>query len=105
VPPNTLGKGNSKGAHVGFFVEGRYRRHSAKREPLSSVTLALGKVSVIATWCRDGNFSLPRTRWHSSKSLSGARQKVFGKEVVADLQLTETFLPSVTLGKDFAECF
>jgi hypothetical protein len=85
VPPNTLGKGNSKGAHVGFFVEGQYRRHSVKRDPLSSVTLALGKVSVIATWRHDNNFSLARTRWHLSKSLSGARQKVLGKEVVADV--------------------
>jgi hypothetical protein len=28
-----------------------------------------------------------------------------GKEVVADVQFTETSLPSVTLRKEFAECF
>jgi hypothetical protein len=28
-----------------------------------------------------------------------------GKEVVADVQFIETSLPSVTLGKDFTECF
>jgi hypothetical protein len=33
------------------------------------------------------------------------KQKVLNKEVVADLQLTETSLPSVTLGKDIVECF
>jgi hypothetical protein len=27
-----------------------------------------------------------------------------GKEAVADVQFTERFLPSVTLGKAFAEC-
>jgi hypothetical protein len=28
-----------------------------------------------------------------------------GKEVVADIQFAERFLPNVTLGKVFAECF
>jgi hypothetical protein len=77
-----------------FFAKGRYRRHSAKRESLPSVTTALGKVSVTVTWRRDDNFSLP-----------SAWQKVLGKEAVADVQFTETSLPSVTLGKDFVECF
>jgi hypothetical protein len=36
--------------------------------------------------------------------LPSARQKVLGKEVVADVQLAERSLPSVTLGKAFAEC-
>jgi hypothetical protein len=31
--------------------------------------------------------------------------KVLGKEAVADVQFTELSLPSVTLGKAFAECF
>ena len=65
----------------------------------------LDKDSIIVTWRRDNDFSLPSTRRHSAKSLSSARQKVLGKEVVADVQLTETTLPRVTLGKEFAECF
>jgi hypothetical protein len=36
--------------------------------------------------------------------VSSARQKVLGKEVVVDVHFTETSLPSVTLGKAFAEC-
>jgi hypothetical protein len=54
---------------------------------------ALGKGSVTVTWRRDGDFSLP-----------SARQKVLGKEAVADVQFAERSLPSVTLGKAFAEC-
>jgi hypothetical protein len=54
---------------------------------------ALGKGSVTVTWRRDGDFSLP-----------SARQKVLGKEVVANVQFAERSLPSVTLGKAFAEC-
>jgi hypothetical protein len=54
---------------------------------------ALGEGSVTVTWRRDGDFSLP-----------SARQKVLGKEAVADVQFAERSLPSVTLGKAFAEC-
>jgi hypothetical protein len=36
--------------------------------------------------------------------LPSARQKVLGKETVADVQFAERSLPSVTLGKAFAEC-
>jgi hypothetical protein len=36
--------------------------------------------------------------------LPNARQKVLGKDVVADVQFAERSLPSVTLGKAFAEC-
>jgi hypothetical protein len=54
---------------------------------------ALGKGSVTVTWRRDGDFSLP-----------SARQKVLGKEGVADVQFAERSLPSVTLDKGFAEC-
>jgi hypothetical protein len=64
----------------------------------------LGKGSVPVTWRRDGDFSLPSVKWHSANSLSSARQKVLGKEVVADVQFAERSLPSVTLGKAFAEC-
>jgi hypothetical protein len=47
---------------------------------------------------------LPSAKWHSAKSLPSARQKVLGKEDVADVQFAERSLPSVTLGKGFAEC-
>jgi hypothetical protein len=36
--------------------------------------------------------------------LPSAQQKVLGKEAVADVQFAERSLPSVTLGKGFAEC-
>jgi hypothetical protein len=65
---------------------------------------ALGKGSVTVTWRRDGDFSLPSAVWHSAKSLPSARQIVLGKEAVADVQFTERSLPSVILGKAFAEC-
>jgi hypothetical protein len=45
-----------------FFVECQYSGHSTKSEPLSSVTVALGKVSVAVTWRRDGDFALPSTK-------------------------------------------
>jgi hypothetical protein len=64
----------------------------------------LGKGSVTITWRRDGDFSLPSVKRHSANSLSSARQKVLGKEAVADVQFVERSLPSVTLGKAFAEC-
>jgi hypothetical protein len=47
---------------------------------------------------------LPSAKWHSAKTLPSARQKVLGKEAVADVQFAERSLPSVTLGKGFAEC-
>jgi hypothetical protein len=65
---------------------------------------ALGKGSVTVTWRRDGDFSLPSAKWHSTKSLPSARQKVLGKEAVADVQFVERSLPSVVLGKAFVEC-
>jgi hypothetical protein len=64
----------------------------------------LGKGSVTVTWRRDGDFSLPSAKWHSANSLPSARQKVLGKEVIADVQFVERSLSSVTLGKAFAEC-
>jgi hypothetical protein len=67
--------------------------------------MALGIVSVAVTWHRDGDFSLPSTKWHSTKTLSSARQKVLGKEAIADVQFTETSFSVVTLGKAFTECF
>jgi hypothetical protein len=37
--------------------------------------------------------------------LPGAREKVLGKKGFADALFAEPSLPSVTLGKAFAECF
>jgi hypothetical protein len=45
---------------------------------------------------------LPGTR---QTSLSSAREKVLGKKGFANALFTEPSLPSVTLGKAFAECF
>jgi hypothetical protein len=55
----------------------------------------LGKGSVTVTWRRDGDFSLPSVKWHSANSLPSARQKVLGKEAIADVQFVERSLPSV----------
>jgi hypothetical protein len=90
VPNRALGTGTSGGAHW----------TSLCRVPKKT----LGKGSVTVTWRRDGDFSLPSAKWHSAKSLPSARQKVLGKEAVADVQFAERSLPSVTLGKAFAEC-
>jgi hypothetical protein len=49
-------------------------------------------------------FSLPSVFWHSAKALPSARQKALGKDVFADEIAAECPLPSVTLGKAFAEC-
>jgi hypothetical protein len=42
--------------------------------------------------------------WHSVKLLPSARQKTLGKEVFADKFFAVYSLPSVALGKAFAEC-
>jgi hypothetical protein len=75
------------------IAEGHGSRHSAKFSLCRVSGEALGKGSVTVTWRRDGDFSLP-----------SARQKVLGKETVADVQFAERSLPSVTLGKGFTEC-
>jgi hypothetical protein len=86
------------------FAEGHDSRHSAKLASLPSAKQTLGKGSVTVTWRRDGDFSLPSGKRHSANSLPSARQKVLGKETAADVQFAERSLPSVTLGKAFAEC-
>jgi hypothetical protein len=53
----------------------------------------LGKDAVSVTHHRNNHLSLP-----------SAREKVLGKEGFADALFAETSLPSVTLGKAFAEC-
>jgi hypothetical protein len=64
----------------------------------------LGKAAVSVTRRRNGRFSLPSARWHSAK-LPSAREKALNKEGFADGLFVEPSLPSVTLGKAFAECF
>lgn len=61
-------------------------------------------VTVTVIWRRDGDFSLLSIRWYSVKLLSSARQKVIGKKVAANVWFVETFLPRLTLDKEFVEC-
>jgi hypothetical protein len=81
-------------------------RHSAKITSLPSVTRNTrqsrrlrhpGAVTAVI-FCR----VLSDTR---QRSLPSAREKALGKEGFADALFTEPSLPSVTLGKAFAECF
>jgi hypothetical protein len=105
VPTRALGTETGGGAHwtrlcrgpleqtlgkISFFAECQ-RRHSAK-----DLSPSLGAVTVTFL-CRVSN----GTR---QNSLPSARQKVLSKEAVADVQFAERSLPSVTLGKAFAEC-
>jgi hypothetical protein len=80
----TLGKDN-------FFAE-CHQGHSAKLPSPSS-----GAVTA-AFLCR----VLSGTR---QRSLPSAREKALSKEGFADALFAEPSLPSVTLGKAFAECF
>jgi hypothetical protein len=66
--------------------------------------LTLGKSAVSVNRRRNGRFSLPSAP-SRQRYLPSAREKVLGKEVFADALFTEPSLPSVTLGKAFAECF
>jgi hypothetical protein len=89
-----------KGAHGVLLYRGAVQKVLGKEGALPIVTVALGKVSVTVTvtWRHDGDFSLVRTKWHSAKYLSSARQKVLGKKAKADVQFIETVLatsPSV----------
>jgi hypothetical protein len=45
---------------------------------------------------------LPDTR---QTFLPSAREKVLGKEGFADVLFADPYLPSITIGKAFAECF
>jgi hypothetical protein len=42
---------------------------------------------------------------HSLKTFIECPIKVLDKKTVVDVQFTEIYLPRVTLGKQFAECF
>jgi hypothetical protein len=98
VSSRALGTGTGGGALWTSLCRGPHTRQNWAlcRVPQN----ALGKGSVTVTWPRDSYFSLPSTKWHSAKSLPSARQKVLGKEAVADVQFAERSLPSVA----FAEC-
>jgi hypothetical protein len=67
--------------------------------------LALGKVSVsrlvsvrVAFFCRG-------SQQHSENILPSVRRKTLGNVFFADIYFAVLTLPSVTLGKAFAECF
>jgi hypothetical protein len=104
---------------VGFFVECP-KWHSAKMDSLSSAAWkTLGKDNFFAE-CHQGHSAKPPspspgavTAAFLCRVLSGtrqrglpsAREKALGKEGFADALFAELSLPSVTLGKAFAECF
>jgi hypothetical protein len=105
VPTRALGTGIGGGAHWTRLCRGPLEQTLGKISLFAECQRkTLGKESVTVTWRRDGDFSLPSVKWHSANSLPSARQKVLGKEVVVDVQFAERSLPSVTLGKAFAEC-
>jgi hypothetical protein len=116
----TLGKEHRPGHRLRFFAEcyvagTRQRwilcrvlpvRHSAKITSLPSVTRDTRQSrrlrhpgAVTAAFLYR---VLSSTR---QRGLLSAREKALGKEGFADALFAEPFLPSVTLGKAFAECF
>jgi hypothetical protein len=110
----------------GLFAECQSTRHSAKKTPLPSayessrhrdwrwgpLDPSLPRASRANTRQRICHRHLAPWRWlffaechgHSANSLRSARQKILGKEAVVDVQFAERSLPSITLGKAFAEC-
>jgi hypothetical protein len=99
-----LGKETGKWAHWCSLcrVPGQ---HSTKAPFLLSVSKYTLQSICHVTCRRHGDFSLPSTRWHSAKTLSSAQHNALGKEIIADAQFTESYLPRVTVDKEFAECF
>jgi hypothetical protein len=63
----------------------------------------LDKGSITVTWRRDDDFFLPRNGWHLTKSLPSVRQKGPDKEIIVDVQFTDTSLPRIALGKEFTD--
>jgi hypothetical protein len=120
VPHRTLGKEPDMGTLPGGFFAECPTRHSAKMGFLSSAARkTLGKANIFAE-CHKGHSAKPPsplpgavTAAFLCRVLSGtrqiflpsAREKALGKEGFADALFTEPSLPSVTLGKAFAECF
>ena len=68
------------------------------------LTLTLGKAAVMVALAVTATFLCRVSDWHSAKPLPSARYNALGKEVFADKLFTKCPLPSVTLGKGFAEC-
>jgi hypothetical protein len=120
VPHRTLGKEPDMGTLPGGFFAECPTRHSAKMDFLpSAARKTLDKANFFAE-CHKGHSAKPpspspgavtaaflcrvlsRTR---QRALPSAREKALGKEGFADALFAEPSLPSVTLGKAFAECF
>jgi hypothetical protein len=120
VPHRTLGKEPDMGTlSSGLFAECP-KWHSAKMDSLpSAVWKTLGKDNFFAE-CLPGSTRQSRRLRHPvvtaaflcrvlsgtrQRGLPSAREKALGKEAFADSLFAESSLPSVTLGKAFAECF
>jgi hypothetical protein len=120
VPDLALGEEPDMGTLPdGFFTE-CLRWHSTKMDPLPSVAgQTLGKDNYSAE-CPQGHSAKPLSPSPGTvtaaflcrvlsgtrqTSLSSVREKTLGKEGFADALCVEPSLPSVTLGKGFAECF
>jgi hypothetical protein len=80
-------------------------QHSTKAPFLPSVSKYTLQSIYHVTCRRHGDFSLSSTRWHSVKTLSSAQHNALGKEIIVDVQFIESYLPRVTVDKEFAECF
>ena len=127
VSHRTLGKEPDMGTLPdGFFAEchlwhsAKNTWHSAKKYSLPSAAwMALGKADFFAE-CHKRHSAKPPSPSHGAvtatflcrvlsgtrqRVLSSARQKAHGKGGFADALFAEPSLPSVTLGKGFAECF
>jgi hypothetical protein len=120
VPLGTLGKEPDMGTLPGGFFAECPKWHSTKKYSLPSAAWkALGKANFFAECHKRHSVKPPSpspgavTATFLCRVLSGtrqrvlpsARQKALGKEGFADALFAEPSLPSVTLGKGFAECF
>jgi hypothetical protein len=120
VPHRTLGKEPDMWTLSGGLFAECPKWHSAKMDSLPSAAWkTLGKDNFFAE-CHQGHSAKPPspspgavTAAFLCRVLSGtrqrglpsAREKALGKEGFADALFAEPSLPSVTLGKVFAECF
>jgi hypothetical protein len=120
VPLGTLGKEPDMGTRPGGFFAECPKWHSAKMDSLpSAARKTLGKTNFFAE-CHRGHSAKPPSPSPDAvtaaflcrvlsgtrqRSLPSAQEKALGKEGFADALFTEPSLPSVTLGKAFAECF
>jgi hypothetical protein len=86
-----------KGPTGSFLAECQYSGHSAKSEPLPSVTLwtlDIGSVAVMATLL-----------YQVSADTRQSPEKSTRQRSCCHVQFVELSVPSVTLGKAFTECF